>query len=84
MAESFDDGDFTANPAWTTPSAADWTVNSNRQLQSNHTTVNSSFSIVTPHTLSAATQWEFWLRLAFNPSGANYVDVYLTASAGNL
>jgi hypothetical protein len=84
VAESFEDGDFTTNPAWTTATSNDWLVNSDKQLQSNSSTVNSSFFIATPSTMATSAQWEFWVRLAFNPSSANYIDVYLTASASTL
>ena len=84
LSENFDDGNYTADPPWTPGAVTDWTVNSNLQLQSNITTANSSFFISTPSTLATTAQWEFWVRLAFNTSSVNYVDVYLTASAGNL
>ena len=62
--ENFNDGDFTVNPVWTgnTPS---WTVNAEKQLQSNNTTANSTFYLSTPNTLATATQWEFWVRSNF-------------------
>jgi hypothetical protein len=83
ISESFSDGDFTLNPIWT-GNAGDWIVNASGQLQSNNTIVNSSFFITTPSTLSANAQWEFYANLAFATSGANYVDVYLVATSGNL
>lgn len=81
--ENFSDGDYTTNPAWTA-SSSDWIINSSYQLQSNNTVANSSFYISTPNTLATRAQWEFYLRLNFNTSSANYVDVYLTASASDL
>jgi hypothetical protein len=83
VTENFGDGDFTNNPTWT-GNATDWMVNANSQLQSNNTTVNSTFYLSTANTLATATKWEFYLRLNFNTSSANYVDVFLTASAADL
>ncbi len=81
--ESFDDGNFTTNPAWQ-GNTADWIVNSNLQLQSNNTVANSSFYLSTPSTLALQAQWEFTVNLTFNTSSTNYTDVYLTASQSNL
>jgi hypothetical protein len=84
VTENFSDGDYTANPAWATSAATDWIVNGNGQLQSNNTTANSTFYISTPNTLATVAQWEFYVKLEFNTSSANYVDVFLTASTPNL
>lgn len=81
--DNFSDGDFSANPAWT-GNTADWRINAEAQLQSNNTTPNSNFYLATPNLITGPAQWEFWVRMAFNTSGANYTDVYLTASQSNL
>ena len=81
--ENFSDGNITANPPWTGISN-DWSVNTQLQLQSNNTTANSSFYLSTANTLATTAQWDFYCNLAFNPSSANYADVYLTASASDL
>jgi hypothetical protein len=83
LTENFNDGDFTNDPAWTGNTSA-FIVNNALQLQSNHTISNSSFYLSTASTLAASTQWEFWAQITFNPSSANYIDVYLTASASDL
>lgn len=83
ISENFNDGDFTNNPIWI-GNTSDFIVNTASQLQSNNTVANSTFYLSTINELSTSTQWEFWVRLAFNPSSANYVDAYLTASASNL
>ncbi|MFN4285081.1 MAG: lamin tail domain-containing protein [Lacibacter sp.] len=82
--DNFNDGDFTNNPAWVTSAPGDWVVNPSLQLQSNNTTANSTFWMSTPSTLALATQWDFWVRIDFNPSSTNLIDVYLTASGPNL
>ncbi|GAA4342820.1 lamin tail domain-containing protein [Flaviaesturariibacter amylovorans] len=79
QADDFNDGDLTSGTAWTATPAA-WTVNSNGQLQSAATTPNSSFAIAAPNALASGAQWDLWLRLAFNPSSQNYVDVWLLSA----
>ncbi|HEX8577101.1 MAG TPA: hypothetical protein VF677_12475, partial [Flavobacterium sp.] len=53
-------------------------------MRSNSTTANSNFYLSTANTLATNCQWEFWVNLQFNPSSANYVDVYLTSDQANL
>lgn len=83
LQESFDDGDFTQSPAWT-GSVNDWIVNTAAQLQSNSLVPNSSFYLSTAQGLAMGVQWEFTVRLSFNPSSANYVDMFLLANAADL
>lgn len=83
LKENFSDGNFTENPTWT-GNTTDFVVNAAFQLQSNNTTANSSFYLSTSNTLAVNTQWDFWIKLEFNPSSANYVDAYLTASSSDL
>ncbi|MEO9144208.1 MAG: lamin tail domain-containing protein [Ginsengibacter sp.] len=83
LSENFNDGNFTGNPVWI-GNTEDFIVNSSLQLQSNNTGANSSFYLSTANENAMATQWEFFLQINFNPSSANYVDVYLTASASDL
>lgn len=83
LTENFGDGNFTANPPWT-GNTADWTVNAAQQLQSNNTVANASFYLSTASTLATTVQWDFWVRLQFNTSSLNYVDVFLTASSPDL
>ncbi len=83
ISENFNNGNFINNPTWIGDTSR-FIVNSSFQLQSNNTVANSSFYLSTANALATNTQWEFWIRIAFNPSSANYVDAYLTASASNL
>src|SRR5438105_3710542 len=79
LTENFSDGDFTTNPVWI-GGTADWAVNASFQLQSNNTVVNSTYYLSTDNTKATTAQWDFFCQLSFNPSSANYVDVFLTAS----
>jgi len=83
LKDNFNDGDFTSNPEWT-GNVSDFTVNSSSQLQSNNTTANSSFFISTSNSIATQAQWELYISIGFNPSSANYIDVYLTASAADI
>ncbi len=83
FSDAFSDNEFLNNPTWT-GQTADWVVNAEQQLQSNHTIPNSNFYLSTPNSKALEAQWDFWIRLNFNPSGANYTDVYLTASQSNI
>lgn len=83
LSENFNDGDFTNNPAWS-GGTSDFVVNSSLQLQSNNTVANSNYFLSTPNPLATSAQWEMYIQIAFNPSSANYIDIYLTASASDL
>ena len=83
VSDFFSDGNFTNNPTWS-GNNTDWIVNTDQQLQSNSTTASSNFYLSTTNTKATDTQWDFWVRLAFNPSGVNYADVYITASQSNI
>ncbi|NOS93389.1 MAG: hypothetical protein HOP30_15830, partial [Cyclobacteriaceae bacterium] len=83
FSDDFSDSDFVANPVWTPDQPTNWLV-AGGQLQSNSTTINSTYSISTPSTLSTNAQWEFYVNLQFNTSSLNYVDVYLASSNASL
>lgn len=83
FTENFNDGDITINPPWT-GNTADWIVNPSFQLQSNNTVASNTFYISTANTLATTAQWEFYTQITFNPSSANYIDVYLTASTSDI
>lgn len=83
FSENFTDGDFTHNGTWV-GNTGDFTINTAYQLQSRSEVANSGFFLSTESELATAVQWIFWVRIAFNPSSANYVDTYLTASDSNL
>jgi hypothetical protein len=83
FTENFSDGDFSNSPAWV-GGTADWIVNPSFQLQSNNTVANSTYYLSTASTLATTAQWEFFCRESFNTSSANYIDVFLTASASDI
>lgn len=83
FTDNFTDGNFTANPVWL-GGTADFTVNPSFQLQSNNTVANSAYYLSTASSLATTAHWEFYHQITFNPSSANYTDVFLTASASDL
>lgn len=83
VSEKFNDGDFTNSPSWA-GNIADWIVNPSFQLQSNNTFANSTFYLSTVNAKATIAQWDFYCQITFNPSSANYIDVYLTASASDI
>jgi hypothetical protein len=80
LIENFNDGDFTNDPSWSA-TASNFIINAAFQLQSNNSVANSSYSISTPSAKATIAEWDFWVHLSFNPSSANYIDAYLTASS---
>ena len=83
VSEDFSDGDHLNNPTWTPDDANNWTV-VNGQLRSNSAVANSSFSISTPSAKALEAQWNFYVQLQFNTSGANFVDVYLVSEQADM
>jgi hypothetical protein len=83
LTENFNDGDFTNTPVWT-GNTSDFVVNSSLQLQSNNAVANSSYFLSTANSLAVSVQWEMYIQIDFNPSSANYIDIYLAASASDL
>ncbi|WP_066406214.1 lamin tail domain-containing protein [Flavisolibacter tropicus] len=83
VKDDFSDGDLSINPTWL-GTLTNWKINTTGQLQSNNTTANSSYFLSTINELATDAQWEFTLRLQFNTSSANYIDVFLIASAEDL
>ena len=79
LTENFNDADFTGNPVWY-GNTNDFIVNPSLQLQSNNTDINSNYFLITSNNLATSAQWEMYIQVAFNPSSANYIDVYLTSS----
>lgn len=77
--EDFSNG-LPAN-AWRGTDTA-WIVADGR-LQSHWAQARSSFYLGTAE-VHAADSWQWWMKLGFNPSSQNYVDVFLVADTLNL
>ncbi|HMN05969.1 MAG TPA: lamin tail domain-containing protein [Flavobacteriales bacterium] len=83
FTDDFSDGNFTENPVWGGDSEK--FIVENGQLRSNagQLTVAGNYYLSTP-SMQMEGQWEFFFNLKFSPSGANYVDVYLTSDVQDL
>ena len=83
LADSFADGDFTQNPAWTGDAGS--FVVSNEVLQSNGPAVTGTrIQLVTGCQAAVGTTWEFYANLKLATSSANLADVWLVASQPDL
>lgn len=83
VQDDFSDGDFTANPTWSGTDAY-WMVTTDYRLRSNGPAATATLYLSTPNALINNTEWRFWVRVAFNPSTANYARVYLVADRADL
>lgn len=82
VLESFADGDFTKDPAWS-GDTSQFEVNSARQLHLKSTGEDTSF-LVTGNTHILNAEWNFWIKLSFNTSANNYARVYLSSDSPDL
>lgn len=84
VTDNFTDGDFTATPAWS-GDAAEFTVNSSKQLQLNNTIAGASYlSTASPLLSLNNIEWRFYIKQSFAPSSSNYGRVYLSSDQANL
>lgn len=84
VTDNFSDGDFTNNPTWS-GDAGEWEV-LNGELHLNNlaaTTSNNSY-LSTPSVALTNATWEFRVRLDFNPSSTNFVEVFLASDIADL
>lgn len=84
VIDDFNDSDFTSNPAWG-GDAAEFIVNTSKQLQLNNTVADTSY-LSTANNLTSLdnVEWNFFIKLSFAPSGNNYAKFYLTSDQANL
>lgn len=82
FTDDFSDGDFTQNPVWD-GMTADFEVLSG-QLHLNAPAVASQSYLYTASQASLNASWEFWMRMAFNPSSSNYAEVHLLSASPDL
>lgn len=85
VTEDFTDGEFLTNPTWS-GDATEWEV-INTELHLNNPfaagSLNRSY-LSTPSTSLVNATWEFFVRITENPSGTNYVDMYLASDIADL
>lgn len=83
VQDDFADGDFTVNPSWTGDQAK-FEVNNEHQLHLNAPAVTDAAYLSTPNSSIDNTEWLFYFKLDFSPSGSNYLKAYLVADAADL
>ncbi len=82
FADNFSDGNFTANPAWS-GNIGNFEVDSFFKLHLNDSITNSSYLTTQSQAIISA-NWEFEIKLEFDPSTSNYAKVYLVSDQENL
>ncbi|MCB0494646.1 MAG: lamin tail domain-containing protein [Cyclobacteriaceae bacterium] len=80
--EDFSDGNFTNNPTWQ-GSTVDFLVES-EVLRLSAPAISATSYLSTPSDISLEAQWDFWVKLDFNPSSSNYMKVYLISDTEDL
>lgn len=83
VRETFDDGNLFANPIWLGTDSL-FKVNTAKQLQSEGKSSLTIANLATSIESAPALEWEFWMRLNFNPSSQNNSRFYLYADSINL
>jgi hypothetical protein len=83
FVDDFTDGDITNNPTWT-GMTSHFQVNGSNELWLNAPAVTSTSRLVTASQAIGNAQFDFRVRLDFDPSSSNYAKVYLTSTDSNL
>jgi hypothetical protein len=86
LSENFNDSLFQGNDR-----SVEWmgdvnkfTVNSSRQLQINASGSDSPAQLKTSLAFSKNMQWEWWMKMDFNPTAFNYAKVFLCSDENDL
>lgn len=83
FSETFADSNLHTNPAWL-GDTAHFRINQQLQLQLQAPAGSSRSVLATPSRAIHQASWEWWMQLDFNPSSANYADVYLCSNRPEL
>ncbi len=78
--ETFSDADFTNAPSWKGTDSL-FKINSNFQLQSAGKSSLTPAFLTLPFLSNDSLEWDFWIRIAFNPSSQNQARYYLFADS---
>jgi hypothetical protein len=82
FTDSFTDNDFTNNPSWQGDNSKFVIDNAQLKLQA-PAEANHAF-LSTPSLSINNAQWQFFVKLEFNPSSSNYARVYLVSDQADL
>ena len=83
FSDNFSDGNFSENPKWE-GDTAQFIVNSNLQLQLNGNESGKAQLVTSNSFREDETEWRFFVKLSFAPSGNNNARIYLTSNVSNL
>lgn len=83
VSDDFTDGDFDNSPTWL-GDKAEFIVNTEGQLQLSAPAVTGTNMLVTQSEIIDDATWSFYIKLDFNPSSNNYIDIYLVSDKQNL
>jgi hypothetical protein len=80
VIDDFSDGNFIENPVWY-GDTSHFIVNANGQLQLSAPAVAGQSYLATASEIINNATWSFYVKLDFNPSSTNYLDVYLASDS---
>ena len=91
LTETFTDGDFIFNPAWF-GDTSDFKITSSTAIPVSmrpalqlNTTIAGNSCLVTANPMNLNNnEWDFWIKLSFNPTANNNARVYLVSDQSNL
>lgn len=83
ISDDFSDGNFSNSPTWT-GETSNFVINQEQQLQLDAPAESGQAYLSTSSEISKNAEWSFYIKLEFNPSSNNYLDVYLTSDHENL
>lgn len=82
FSDDFSDGDYTSNPAWSGDNSK--FVVSAGELRLNAPALDETAYLSTSSQAIENAQWDFYVRLDFNPSSSNFARIYLVSNNSNL
>ena len=92
--EDFSDGDFVANPTWSgdtgkysiyTGSAVPPDMKPSLRTNGTGTSSDTTFLVSEfPLSFTDSIEWNFWVKLSFNPSTSNFARIYICSNSENL
>lgn len=82
LVDNFSDLDFTNTPEWVGDTEK-FIVNDNEELQLYDNNFNSPAYLSTACAVADSAVWSFDIRLDFNPSASNYIDIFLISDHQN-
>ncbi|MGV8877834.1 MAG: lamin tail domain-containing protein [Sphingobacteriaceae bacterium] len=83
VKEPFNYLNFNEDQKWKFDTAS-WLINQGNQLQSKRSAIAKTIFLTTQNSIAINVQWEFWLRLDFDPSASNQIRIYLLADQTDL